>query len=393
MNNSKLYIPKKCKVGLQKRDDTYTKKLGYVIYHDGKIWRKETSWENWRHKEGQIENEYDYKTKEWSKTTITGVEPIEFENIPTEGFVLNKKAGGYSTGWNHRNTYCRVYDPRGWEFEISIENLLFILENSDSYKGKGLTGEFVYSWLGTELVLLPTSSVDYKNSMEFTNITNKSISTKDLTPGYTYYDNSAKEVIYLGKFISYEYPSGTEFEYKFKNYRYNYGKEYYSYKPNRESFINPKHKSVHVFKYFNYEYNEYLFLTTLKKIKTLCSDEINDKFPYFIEEYEKSIYYSPISHYELTPIEYNSDEVLKYDKDLIYGFVYHKNFNYKDKISEGDIPSLYQNQYFVRYSYDKDKKYYLEKPNRDKLLLSIDEIKESYLRLVRVYKNNFKEII
>ena len=63
MNNSKLYIPKKCKVGLQKRDDTYTKKLGYVIYHDGKIWRKETSWENWRHKEGQIKNEYDYKTK------------------------------------------------------------------------------------------------------------------------------------------------------------------------------------------------------------------------------------------------------------------------------------------------------------------------------------------
>ena len=52
MNNQQLYLPEKCKVGLQIRQGTYTGKLGYIIYHDGKVWRKETSWESWRHKEG-----------------------------------------------------------------------------------------------------------------------------------------------------------------------------------------------------------------------------------------------------------------------------------------------------------------------------------------------------
>ena len=51
-----LYIPKKINVGYQKREDTYTKKLGYVIYYDDKgVLRKEQSWKNWRDK--SIKNE------------------------------------------------------------------------------------------------------------------------------------------------------------------------------------------------------------------------------------------------------------------------------------------------------------------------------------------------
>lgn len=89
--NEKLNIPDKIKVGFQKRSDTYTGKLSYITYINkkGKL-AKETSWEGWRDEK---------------------ITPLEFDNVPTEGFVLNKKAGGYSTGWNHRQTYCRVYDP------------------------------------------------------------------------------------------------------------------------------------------------------------------------------------------------------------------------------------------------------------------------------------------
>lgn len=36
-NTSQLYIPNLCKVGFQNRDETYTGKLGYVIYNDGKV--------------------------------------------------------------------------------------------------------------------------------------------------------------------------------------------------------------------------------------------------------------------------------------------------------------------------------------------------------------------
>ena len=86
--NSSIFVPKTINVGYQNRSGTYTGKLAYVIYYDekGKL-RKETSWNSWR--DDKIPND-------------------EFENVPMEGFVLNKKAGDYSTGWDHRHAYCRV---------------------------------------------------------------------------------------------------------------------------------------------------------------------------------------------------------------------------------------------------------------------------------------------
>lgn len=182
---SSIFIPKTINVGYQNRSGTYTGKLAYVIYYDekGKL-RKETSWNGWRDK--NIPNN-------------------EYDNIPTEGFVLNKKAGDYSTGWDHRHAYCRVYDPRGFEFEITIENLLYILENANCIKGKGLEGEFVYGWGGKDLVLMPVESPDYKEIREFNKIVhnNESIKNKDLILGATYLTKDNENWIYMGRFETY----------------------------------------------------------------------------------------------------------------------------------------------------------------------------------------------
>lgn len=181
--NTNLFVPKKINVGFQERYDTYTKKLAYVIYYDEKgVLRKEKSWQSWR--DENIPNQ-------------------EFDNVPTSGFVLNKHAGGYASGWNHRNSYIRVYDPRDFEFEISVENLLYILENCNSIKGKGLEGEFVYSWNGTELVLLPVDSPDYKEIMHFNDkiINAEKITNKTLVCGRTYRQKKDNlELIYMGRY-------------------------------------------------------------------------------------------------------------------------------------------------------------------------------------------------
>lgn len=180
-----IFIPKKIKVGFQERDSTYTKKLAYVIYYDlqNKL-RKEASWQSWRDEK---------------------IEPKDFENIPTSGFVLNKKVGDYVSDWNHRQAYVRVYDPRDFEFEITIENLLYILENANSIRGKGLEGEFIYGWNGKELVLIPTESPDYKEIDKYNNIlVNKEfIKTKELKIGATYLDKNNNEMIYMGTFDYY----------------------------------------------------------------------------------------------------------------------------------------------------------------------------------------------
>lgn len=133
---SKLYIPETVHVGFQERKDTYTGKLAFVIYsdHTGKK-RCEKSWNSWR--DNKIPSQ-------------------DFDNTPTEGFVLNKKVGDYRGSWNGRQAWIRIYDPRGFEFEIGVDNLLFILEECSAIKGKGLEGEFVYAWDRNRLVLLPT---------------------------------------------------------------------------------------------------------------------------------------------------------------------------------------------------------------------------------------------
>lgn len=205
MQTKKLFIPDKCKAGFNLRSETYTGKLAYVIGFDGKKWRKEPSWKSWSNFPG--DKKYAYRSE---KTTYYGdeVAPMEFENVPTEGFVLNKKAGGTKYSWNHRATYARIYDPRGFEFEITIQNLLFVLQETDCMKGKGLVGEFVYSWDGKDLVLLPCDCEDYKASREFTNLQDKKISARDLVVGATYQSKKDRELIYLGRYERFVRPDG-----------------------------------------------------------------------------------------------------------------------------------------------------------------------------------------
>jgi hypothetical protein len=250
-----LKIPMKCKVGFQERNDTYTQKLGYIIMFDGKTWRKEPSWEGWRTKyipEAEYETKKlesykdstfnarsyylkckdqegyygdqirkfdssesylaskgldsidNYKYQNYKESSDEGIKPVEFDNIPIEGFVLNRKTGGYSSGWNHRSTYCRVYDPRGWEFEISIPNLLYILENTNSIKGKGLDGEFVYSWDGKDLVLLPANTPDYEELKKFNEVLKLKLTKKELVVGDIYLCSDNAERTYMGSYLQYD---------------------------------------------------------------------------------------------------------------------------------------------------------------------------------------------
>lgn len=186
-----IFIPKKLRVGFKKREDTYTKQLAYVIYYDekGKL-RKEPSWESWRDKT---------------------LEPVELDNVPTEGFTLNKKVGGYQTYYNMRKAYVRVYDPRGFEFEISVPNLLFILENTTSTKGKGLEGPFVYGWGGydlvdNDLVLIPCGAPIYNKLTTWSDTVRERqrFKGKDLIPGATYLNKKGEALVYLDRRMEYE---------------------------------------------------------------------------------------------------------------------------------------------------------------------------------------------
>ena len=183
--NGRLKIPTDLIVGFRNRKDTYTGKLSYITYYkedkkNNKVIAKETSWIRWRD---------------------SNIEPLEIENVPTEGFVLNKHVGGCKSGWNFRQSYCRIYDPRDFEFEITMDNLLYILDYCDCIKGKGLIGKFIYAWDGSNLVLLPVSTPEYQESLELKkNIEKGKPTNKTIKVGSLYKDK--KEMHNLNIFMS-----------------------------------------------------------------------------------------------------------------------------------------------------------------------------------------------
>lgn len=182
-----VFIAPRIKVGFQKRADTFTGSLGYVIYYDEKgTLRKQASWESWRDKT---------------------IEPVEYSNLPMDGFTLNRDIKRYSGEWfsSHR-TMIRVHDPRGFEFEVTTENLIAILMHTDCLR-RGLIGKFVYAWIGPELVLLPTNSEEFQQAQRFTAGLSKKVSAKSLVAGATYRTKKGEEVVYVGRLNWYSYSS------------------------------------------------------------------------------------------------------------------------------------------------------------------------------------------
>ena len=181
-------IPDKLRIGWKKDDTCYTQQLGYVIYYDerGKL-RKETSWKGWiQHDLGDHSNE------------------------PTNGFVLNKGAGGVGSGWgrNDRREKVRVYDPRGFEIEITIPNLMFILLHCTSIKGKGIEGDLVYAWSGPDMILLPVDCPEYKECKEYSENLKGRVYKKDMVEGCLYKGKDMKTLMYLGRNEIYDVVDG-----------------------------------------------------------------------------------------------------------------------------------------------------------------------------------------
>lgn len=279
-----ILLPKKIKVGFQKREDCFTKSLAYVIYYDekGKL-RKETSWDNWR----------DQK-----------IDSQEFDNEPTSGFVLNKKVGGYKSDWNFRQAYCRIYDPRGFEFEITVPNLLYILENTSSIRGKGLEGEFVYCWDKADLVLLPTSAPEYEKIKSFTEmVTDKEkITKKDVVLGGTYKTNKDEDLIYLGYFDKYE-------------------RDYYQ--PDGRAYSKTTYKSIgkrHFFKSAKLEKDDrgFKYLSGLSKLVKTVSATAHPDYAKIMSQLERSDSYSPINPDKDEFLDVSNDKLQKIVKEYYY---------------------------------------------------------------------------
>lgn len=391
-----IFIPTKINVGFQNRSGTYTGKLAYVIYYDekGKL-RKETSWQNWR--DEKIPNEI-------------------FENEPTEGFVLNKKVGGTRYSWNPRQTYTRVYDPRGFEFEITVPNLLWILENCNCIKGKGVQGQFVYGWDGKELVLVPVDSPDYQEIQKRNKIihNNEFIKAKDLILGATYETLNGVRLVYLGRFphyiiernyhlchvlkAGYEHPVDNTWHENidvgnYKNILYRSIID----KPKVFWFMelgNPNSK-------YNYEKGNHIiyFSTLTKKIATVLDTNCHTDFIQFIEQLNKCEEFSPIDFTSNKIIDLPFEnfqhicwQTIEKSTNSSTNPYYHHKFSIGIRIDDKHLEhkEIYYNHYENKFYYEVT---VIEDCWRGKTVnvKMFDSIKELYQDLKPVYGEQFLE--
>lgn len=284
---SNIFVPKIINVGYQEREDTYTGKLAYVVYTDEKgVLRKQASWDGWRNH---------------------SIEPEEFDNVPTSGFVLNKKVGGEKSHWNFRHTYCRIYDPRGFEFEITIENLLYILENTNSIVGKGLEGEFVYGWDGKNLVLIPTCSPDYAEIEEYNALmfSEQVITGDDIEVGKTYRGKDNELYLYLGKYQTYSSI------YKYNDISTNKGKQFWFVKFKNKDALN------------NFDVSSFKFTPDAY---ILQKKSLSNKFLISLYDNNVSPYLSDLLNFiesmpELSPVDMDNIKVNFFSKDAFHKYV------------------------------------------------------------------------
>jgi len=287
---SDLFIPKKIKVGFQKRDGTYTGQLAYVIYFDNKgVLRKEKSWEQWRDKK---------------------IDPQEFDNNPQNGFCLNKDVKRFN--WSHfgsNRSYIRMYDPRGIEFEVTPENLIGILTETDCLK-RGLEGNFVYAWKGTELVLLPCASEEYVKAKENTERQDKNIPAKELKPGCSYTTKKGEEVIYIGRFQWHEWDH---------------------YGDNRVRKITKEH----VFCYANRPKHGHGFFKKgdLKFLATLNSPDAVNNYAELVDEWNADIRSSQIKEWEFGPEVLTPEEIFGTEKEQ-ENYPYAKRNNFIERTGD-----------------------------------------------------------
>lgn len=172
-----LYIPKKLKIGFQEREDSFDGKLSFITYYDNN---------------GKISNE-----TRWNRWCDSGISNLEIDNIPFKNATLNKNISHAGYRYGTGRTAIRIYDSRGFEYEIDIDNFMGIAQEYSVVKGE-ISGEFVFAFANNKVILLPVDSEQYKDAIKTTLNRNEKVDESSLTPGDVYLNDKEEECIYIG---------------------------------------------------------------------------------------------------------------------------------------------------------------------------------------------------
>jgi hypothetical protein len=186
MTQYSIKIPEQVYVGFQGRRSQDEVPLGFMTpYNDDEAGqRRRATVDNWARGYGN------------SKTFNS----VILENKPMIGFKIGR-AIRRSGGWNGSGaSYVRIEDPRGFELEITIENLVMCMSDNLLDDGE-IIAECVWGRDGNRNILLPTNSEPYKNSVVLRTKVAAVIPLKEVTVGDEVELITGEKGIYLGSLL------------------------------------------------------------------------------------------------------------------------------------------------------------------------------------------------
>lgn len=168
------HIPDSLFVGYQRRENTLNGKLSFV------------SAEN---KSGKL-----YSESQFNHWCSEGIAKDTFPNEPMHGFYLNKRRKRQSSVGSDA---MRVFHPLGFEFEIGMANIAYILQYANVNMSE-ITSRCVIGWVAGKLTIIPENSPLFLVSYSIKDPTLEKVKTK-LTVGAHYITKNAEKCIYLGE--------------------------------------------------------------------------------------------------------------------------------------------------------------------------------------------------
>jgi hypothetical protein len=182
-----IKIPEQVYVGFQGRRTQDEVPLGFMTpYNDDEAGQKRRDTvDNWARGYGS--------TKTFNSVIL--------DNKPMIGFKIGR-AIRRSGGWNGSGaSYVRIEDPRGFELEITIENLVMCMNENLLDDGE-IIAECVWGRDGNRNILLPTNSEPYKNSVVLRTKVAAVIPLKEVTIGDEVELVTGERGIYLGNMLA-----------------------------------------------------------------------------------------------------------------------------------------------------------------------------------------------
>jgi hypothetical protein len=182
---STIKIPQQVYVGFQGRRTVDEVPLGFMTpYEDTAAGKK---------RQATVD---DWAKPSHYQTDVKAFNSIIIDNKPMVGFKIGR-AIRRSSSFGGTSTVVRIEDPRGFELEIGVENLVMLL-NANIMEDCELMQECLWGREGARNILLPINSEPYKEYLQTQELINNKVSLKDVQIGDVVKILGGKEGMYLG---------------------------------------------------------------------------------------------------------------------------------------------------------------------------------------------------